>query len=170
MVNKLFLFSRMELCENEDHPEPVALREELSLLLEVLEPEYADKGLSLTFASEGEGRVLADPDTLHRIVTNLVENSWKYGAKTLEIALREENAFVSLTFADDGPGVPQDALPHIFDAFYRADKARNEKISGSGLGLAIVSRAVRNMKGRIIARNGAERGLLLEIQLPRLEG
>jgi len=170
LVNKLFLFSRMDLGENEDHPEPVALREELSLLLEVLEPEYAEKGLSLTFSAGGEGRVLADPDTLHRIVANIAENSWKYGAATLAIGLREENAFVSLTFEDDGPGVPQEALPHIFDAFYRADKARNEKVSGSGLGLAIVSRAVRNMKGRIIARNGSGRGLLLEIQLPRLEG
>ncbi len=170
LVNKLFLFSRMDLGENEDHPEPVALREELSLLLEVLEPEYASKGLTLTFAAEGEGRVLADPDTLHRIVTNIAENSWKYGANSLQISLREEASFVSLTFADNGPGVPQEALPHIFDAFYRADKARNEKISGSGLGLAIVSRAVRNMKGRIIARNGADRGLMLEIQLPRLEG
>ena len=169
LVNKLFLFSRMDLGENEDHPEPVALREELSLLLEVLEPEYAAKGLEIGFSPAGEGRVLADPDTLHRIVTNIAENSCKYGASRLEIALREENAFVSLTFLDDGPGVPQEALPHIFDAFYRADKARNEKLPGSGLGLAIVSRAVRNMKGRIIARNGPERGLMLEIQLPRLE-
>ena len=114
--------------------------------------------------------MLADPDTLHRIVTNIAENSSKYGAQRLEIALWEESSFVAVRFSDDGPGVAQEALPHIFDAFYRADKARNEKIQGSGLGLAIVSRAVRNMKGRIIARNLQPHGLMLEIQLPRLEG
>ena len=76
---------------------------------------------------------------------------------------------MSLTFTDNGPGVPPESLPHIFDAFYRADPARNEKVSGSGLGLAIVSRAVRNMGGRIIAKNAQPHGLTLEIQLPRLE-
>lgn len=171
LVNKLFLFSRMDLGRNEDHPESVSLRQELSELHAVLAPEYADKGLTLTvsFPENGDGRVLADPDTLHRIVTNIAENSAKYGASALDIALHEEPSYVSVTFADNGPGVPQESLPHIFDAFYRADPARNEKVSGSGLGLAIVSRAVRNMGGRIIAKNAQPRGLSLEIQLPRRE-
>mgnify|MGYP003299390717 CR=1 FL=1 len=164
------VFSRMDLGRNEDHPEPVSLKAELTLLQEAFAPEYAEKGMGITFAAESEGRVLADPETLHRIVSNIAENSCKYGAKTLKIALREEPAFVAVTFTDDGPGVPQEALPYIFDAFYRADPARNEKIAGSGLGLAIVSRAVRNMGGRIIAKNLQPQGLMLEIQLPRTEG
>lgn len=171
LVNKLFLFSRMDLGHNEDHPEPVSLREELTLLCDTLAPEYAEKGMALAFSAPEDvpGRVLADPDTLQRIVSNIAENSCKYGARRLDVALREEPAFVSVTFTDDGPGVPQKALPHVFDAFYRADPARNEKIAGSGLGLAIVSRAVRNMKGRIVARNAQPHGFLLEIQLPRTE-
>ncbi len=171
LVNKLFLFSRMDLGRNEDHPEPVSLREELSGLLEVLTPEYREKGLTIVaqLPENAPARVLADPETLRRVAGNIVENSAKYGAGTLNIALRQEKTFVSVTFADDGPGVPQQSLPHIFDAFYRADPARSEKITGSGLGLAIVSRAVRNMKGRIVAKNLQPRGLLLEIQLPRLE-
>lgn len=170
LVNKLFLFSRMDLGRNEDHPEPVALRTELALLREALAPEYAEKGMEITLTADAEGRVLADPETLQRIVSNIAENSCKYGAKHLNVSLREAPSFVAVIFTDDGPGVPQEALPHIFDAFYRADPARNEKITGSGLGLAIVSRAVRNMKGRIIARNVSPSGLLLEIQLPRTEG
>lgn len=170
LVNKLFLFSRMDLGRNEDHPEPVSLKAEMTLLREALAPEYAEKGMEITLAAAAEGRVLADPETLQRIVSNIAENSCKYGARHLNISLREEASFVAVIFADDGPGVPQEALPHIFDAFYRADPARNEKVTGSGLGLAIVSRAVRNMKGRIIARNVSPSGLLLEIQLPRTEG
>jgi len=177
LVNKLFLFSRMDLGKNEDHPEPVTLADELHQLHVVLAPEYADRGMTigLTAPEASRGRVLADPDTLHRIVTNITENSCKYGATALDITLREAPEFVSVTFADNGPGVPQEALPHLFDAFYRADPARNHKISGSGLGLAIVSRAVRNMGGGIIARNRYQEGdpdpcgLLLEIRLPRLE-
>ncbi len=171
LVNKLFLFSRMDLGRNEDHPEPVSLAEELTMLGQVLIPEYAEQGLhiALDLPENTPGRVLADPETLRRVAVNIVENSAKYGAANLRIALRQHPAFISLTFADDGPGVPAQALPHIFDAFYRADPARNEKITGSGLGLAIVSRAVRNMNGRIIAKNQPTHGLLLEIQLPRLE-
>ncbi len=171
LVNKLFLFSRMDLGRNEDHPEPVSLAEELTLFAQALAPEYAEKGLTLhlDIPRDAPGRVLADPETLRRVAGNIVENSAKYGAANLHISLRQQPAFVSVTFADDGPGVPPEALPHLFDAFYRADPARNEKIAGSGLGLAIVSRAVRNMNGRIIAKNRPTHGLLLEIQLPRLE-
>ncbi|MBR5537274.1 MAG: HAMP domain-containing histidine kinase [Clostridia bacterium] len=171
LVNKLFLFSRMDLGRNEDHPEPLSVREELTALHGVLSDEYAHKGMTvtLTVPEESDARVLADPDTLHRIVTNIAENSCKYGASALDITLRQQATHLSVVFADNGPGVPQEALPHIFDAFYRADPARSEKFSGSGLGLAIVSRAVRNMGGRIIAKNQQPQGLLLEIQLPRLE-
>ena len=108
-------------------------------------------------------------DGVRRICSNIVENSCKYGASALAVTLREMPSYLSVTFADNGPGVPQEALPHIFDAFYRADPARSAKTAGSGLGLAIVSRAVRNMGGRIIAKNAQPQGLTLEIQLPRLE-
>ena len=113
---------------------------------------------------------MMDPDTLQRIVSNIAENSLKYKTAPrgrLDIALRETEDYVSLAFTDDGPGVDEEALPHVFDAFYRADPARSRSIGGSGLGLAIVSRAVRNMKGRILARNVQPHGLRLEIQLPR---
>ena len=177
LVNKLFLFSRMDLGRNEDHPEPVVLHEELQQLHTVLAADYANRGMAVDyrFPQAPKGRVLADPDTLHRILSNIAENSCKYGATRLDITLQELPGFLSVTFADNGPGVPPESLPHLFDAFYRADPARNEKISGSGLGLAIVSRAVRNMGGGIIARNLCEDrnsqpcGLLLEIRLPELE-
>ena len=92
----------------------------------------------------------------------------KNGRLTVKLCRSNEEIAV-LTVTDTGVGIPEQSLPHIFDAFYRADPARNEKISGSGLGLAIVSRAVRNMGGRIIAKNAQPHGLTLEIQLPRLE-
>ncbi len=169
LVNQLFLFSRMDLGQNQDQPEPVSLGEELEGLLTVLSPEYAGQGLTLRLGHTGGGRVLADPETLSRVVSNIAENSRKYGATCLDITLREQEAFVEADFADNGPGVPQEALPHIFDAFYRADPARSDSSSGSGLGLAIVSRAVRNMRGRIIAANRPEGGLLIRIQLPKWE-
>ncbi len=169
LVNQLFLFSRMDLGENVDHPEHIRLGEELELICQVLVPEYAEKGLDVTLTCDGEGAVLADPETVHRIVYNVAENSCKYKTADrgkLDIRLKDEEKYVSVTFLDDGPGVSKEALPKIFDAFYRADPSRTGSVSGSGLGLAIISRAVRNMKGRIIAQNAEPHGLLLEIQLP----
>ena len=170
LVNRLFLFSRMDLGKNEDHPEPVSLREELELLCSVLAPEYAERGLEIRLDAACPGEVLADPDTLQRIVGNIAENSLKYAAQPrgkLEIRLTEAPQYISVTFTDDGPGVPPEALPRLFDAFYRSDPSRSSATPGSGLGLAIVSRAVRNMNGRIVARNVQPHGLSLEIQLPR---
>lgn len=172
LVNKLFLFSRIDMGQNEDHPEKLDVAAELNELCSAIAPEYEDKGLHIVCSSEGEANVMADPDTIHRIVINIVENSCKYKLSeegNLHIHTVANDKYVSIRFTDDGHGVAPEAIENIFDAFYRADPSRNGKISGSGLGLAIVSRAVRNMNGVIIARNVQPHGLELEIQLPILE-
>ena len=146
LVDQLFLFSRMDLGENLDHPERISLKQELSLLTEVLGPDYEKRGLDLTLDAPCEGWVMMDPDTLQRIVSNIAENSLKYKTAPrgrLDIALRENEDYVSVTFTDDGPGVDEEALPHVFDAFYRADPARSRSIGGSGLGLAIVKEIIQ---------------------------
>ncbi|MDO4568411.1 MAG: HAMP domain-containing sensor histidine kinase [Clostridia bacterium] len=173
LVNTLFLFSRVDMGYNADKPELIDIGRELRELCAAISQEYEEKGLSVTCSAECACEVFMDPDTLHRIVMNIVENSYKYktGAHgRLDIALTEEREYVSMAFRDDGPGVPAEALPRLFEAFYRSDPSRNGKTSGSGLGLAIVARAVRNMGGVIIARNLAPHGLEIEVQLPKQEG
>jgi two-component system sensor histidine kinase CpxA len=83
----------------------------------------------------------------------------------VEVAVekRFENAHISVR--DYGPGVPEDALPQIFNAFYRVDSDRNRASGGAGLGLAIAKRAVVLHGGKIGARN-AHPGLLVELELP----
>lgn len=71
---------------------------------------------------------------------------------------------VILTFRDDGPGVPDSALPRIFDAFYRGDSSRNGSDGGSGLGLAIVKRAADQMGARTDAKNDG--GLVISLTIP----
>lgn len=99
----------------------------------------------------------------------LLENSIKYKNKAmghLRITLEESGRLV---LADDGPGVPEDALPKLFDVFYRSDPARRDPAGGSGLGLAIAAKAVQGMGGTIRAFNVPGGGLAIEITLPKEE-
>lgn len=72
-----------------------------------------------------------------------------------------------IVLTDDGPGVPEEALPKLFDAFYRSDPARKNPAGGSGLGLAIAARVVECMGGIINAQNASTGGLEIAITLPK---
>jgi two-component system sensor histidine kinase CpxA len=79
-----------------------------------------------------------------------------------------ESGRLCLRVRDHGPGVPESALPNLFDAFYRVDEARDRDSGGHGLGLAIAARACRLFGGEIRAENGAEGGLTVTMSFPLL--
>ena len=127
------------------------------------------RGLEITAEQLAPVTVSADPEQLCRVLSNILENSIKYKAKEtgrLRITLEESGR---LTLADDGPGVPEEALPKLFDVFYRSDPARKNPAGGSGLGLAIAAKAVQGMGGTIRARSGPHGGLAIEITLSKEE-
>ena len=87
----------------------------------------------------------------------------------LEFSLQEEMGGFRLSLCDDGPGVPTESLPRLFDAFYRSDPARQNPNRGSGLGLSIAAGAIRRMDGKIHAEIGNNGGLAIVIWLPKAE-
>ena len=116
--------------------------------------------------------VAGDEDLLRRAIENVVRNAMFYtspGTK-VEIALSStDSRTVKLEIRDHGPGVPEEALPHLFEPFYRVDRARARKTGGAGVGLSICERAVRLHGGKVSARNASPRGLIVEISLPLAE-
>jgi heavy metal sensor kinase len=105
---------------------------------------------------EGDAaEVVADPEYLRVVVINLLENAIKYSGPgstaTVTTGLDDDDAL--LTVSDTGPGIPADALPHIFDRFYRADASRAHENSGSGLGLAIACEIVEAHRGKLTAES-----------------
>lgn len=107
-----------------------------------------------------------DPEQMQRILDNLVENSVKYSEKSpvhVEISLKSEKEKLHLRVSDDGTGVDEEKLPHIFEEFYRGDESRNKK-EGNGLGLYIVKYLIEAMGGSVRAYN--ENGLVIEMELP----
>ena len=115
---------------------------------------------------------LVDAELLRRIVVNILDNSLKYKSAAeghAEVRVLAEADGVHLTIADDGPGVSAEALPKLFDVFYRSDPSRHNPNQGSGLGLAIVARAVQRMGGSVRASAAEPHGLVIEIVLPKGE-
>jgi len=172
MVEKLFLFSKMELGEYPDHPELLRLDEDIRQLISSLGPEYAKNGLRISAETLVPATVSIDPEQFQRVLVNIIENSLKYKDNEtghLEISLQEEMGGFRLSLCDDGPGVPTESLPRLFDAFYRSDPARQNPNRGSGLGLSIAAGAVRRMNGKIHAEIGNNGGLAIVIWLPKAE-
>ena len=109
-----------------------------------------------------------DPELLRRAVENVIRNAIRYSpsgqAVEITVARRDSKAIVQVR--DFGPGVPEEALPRLFDAFYRVEKDRDRSSGGIGLGLSLARRAIELHKGSIRARN-VNPGLEVELELPQ---
>lgn len=107
-----------------------------------------------------------DAARLKQVVLNLVQNALDAGADHVAMHLRRDGRDVLLDVLDDGPGIPADALPHLFDRFYRVDGARSKRGNGSGLGLAIVRWIVAQHGGRVDVRSRVGEGTVFTVTLP----
>jgi len=159
-----------------DHPQALA-REHVDLGAIVkdvgssLRATASAKGLHLQVdASEG-AIVHGEPGLLRQLVTNLTENAIKFtDAGTVTLEVTKNNGTAQLTVRDTGRGIPDDALPHIFDRFYRADPARSRAVEGTGLGLAVVNNIVRAHEGDIEVRSELGHGTAFAVRFESSDG
>ncbi len=93
--------------------------------------------------------VSGDSEKLRQLLIILLDNAIKYSSKPISVSIRNKEGFVSIQIADRGIGIESQEIPHIFDRFYRVDKARTRQSGGVGLGLAIAKRIVQLHNGRI---------------------
>jgi signal transduction histidine kinase len=116
-----------------------------------------------------EAWVSGDPDRLTQLIGNLMQNALRYssdrpGAVRVTIGTERDRAF--MTFEDDGPGLPPEALERVFDRFYRVDRGRSRAMGGSGLGLAIVRYIAEAHGGRVWAKNRPAGGASFHVVVP----
>lgn len=123
---------------------------------------------------EGWTIVQGDRDQLARLFTNLVGNAVQYTPPDGEVSVelqrvgRSSNYLLQATVKDTGVGIPPEALPHIFDRFYRVDPARTQtSVSGSGLGLAIAQAIVTNHEGQIQIDSTPNEGTVVTVTFPQ---
>ena len=110
-------------------------------------------------------------DDMYQIIFNLVENAIKYNREDglVFVTLRHQDDDVVVTVEDTGIGIPEDAVPHIFERFYRVDKARSRQAGGSGLGLSIVRELVQRNYGQISVSRRDQGGTCFTVTFPRFD-
>ena len=145
---------------------PVRIDELIAGLVGDISIEAAARGCALEFKPSGPITVEGDPELLRRAVENVIRNAVRYAPRGTRVEVAaESNGAAVISVRDYGPGVPEEALPHIFDPFYRVESDRNRISGGVGLGLSIARRAVALHLGSIAARN-MHPGLMVTIELP----
>lgn len=167
MVQELLELSRIESGQVPVRLTPVALGDVVIPAVERLRPQAARAGLALTVEIDPQGPlVLADPERIQQVVTNLVHNAIKFtpagGSVRVYSAVGGDEATVLVQ--DTGVGIPAEDLPRIFERFYKADRARTG--GGTGLGLAIAKHIVCAHGGEIEAESVEGRGSTFRFTLP----
>ena len=149
-------------------PEPVDVKQVAVDALVLLRPLADERGVRIRCELEEGCVIMATVDDVFHIIFNLMENAIKYnvpeGSVLLSLSGTEES--VHFTVTDTGIGIPAADLPHIFDRFYRVDKARSRATGGTGLGLSIVKQTVVQHGGNINAASTEGKGTTFEIELP----
>jgi two-component system phosphate regulon sensor histidine kinase PhoR len=130
---------------------------------------FVDSGVELQSTGAPDALVMADPDAMHQVFGNLLENALKYAkmGKRILISARSLASEVQFTIQDFGPGIASEHLDRIFERFYRVDKARSRESGGTGLGLAIVKHIVQAHGGRIWVESELGNGASFHFTLPQ---
>ncbi|MDR3310402.1 MAG: HAMP domain-containing histidine kinase [Oscillospiraceae bacterium] len=152
ITEKLMSIARLD-AEAEPVREPVDLAAAVLSAVKMLEPLAKQQRVKIETLPADGCVVPASPDEIHSVIFNLVENAIKYNfpGGGVKIVLTRAAGRVAMSVSDTGIGIPESDLPHIFDRFYRVDKARSRAAGGSGLGLAIVRGTVTRCGGTITA-------------------
>jgi two-component system phosphate regulon sensor histidine kinase PhoR len=169
LVRDLLRLARLDAGQESVELVVCDARELLQGVISDLDPSLQARRQSVEVSiAAGAEKVTADIGKLHDVLRNLVANASTYAPKGSTISVRIERAaeWVRIAIADDGPGIPEEDLPRIFERFYRVDKSRARDPGGTGLGLAIVKHLVELHGGHVRVENAATGGARFTIELP----
>jgi two-component system sensor histidine kinase CpxA len=159
LVEEVLAFSKAETLPARETAEEIPLRQ---LLQAVIAREAPDGNVPLEVA---DLRLHSLRAALDRAVGNVLRNAIRYASEA-EIRAGPENGSVVIRVLDRGPGVPEAALQHLFEPFYRPEAARTRASGGSGLGLAITRRCIEACGGTVEAENRGGGGLVVTLRVP----
>ncbi len=160
LVEDLLVLARLD--EQREMPTEIV---DLAALTREATSNYPDRRIGLA-TPDTVVPVLGDREALRRVVSNLLSNAIKHTPpeKKILVSVDHEDREAVLCVADEGAGIPEDALPHVFERFYRAESSRVGE--GTGLGLAIARETIEVLEGRIEARSTPGEGSVFTVRLP----
>jgi two-component system phosphate regulon sensor histidine kinase PhoR len=168
LTEDLLTLARVESGEQRFDTRPVQPGELLRDAEESFNERARGQGIELVVEDTSHGMVDADPEAIHQVFSNLVDNALKYAGSggKLVLGARDSNQGVEFYIKDFGPGISSEHLPRLFERFYRVDKARSRESGGTGLGLAIVKHVVLAHGGTIRAESELNHGSTFLFILP----
>jgi heavy metal sensor kinase len=173
LVNNLLALARSETSQAALEAEPVSLLDLSSDVIGRLGQVASSQGVGLQVDPDSTDQiVLGDPTTLHQAIFNVIQNGVRHSPAggTVRVLVSSANGHAMVQIQDTGPGIPEAALPHLFERFFRANAARTRlpgRGQGLGLGLAITRAVVQAHGGEVHAENLVAGGARFTITLPR---
>ena len=168
MVRQMLLLAKMEAQETRGTFETV----KLSIILDQVLPPLVDRATikGLTFQQDIEPKlpaVVGNEETLVMVITNLIENAIKFTPSgTVIFSVHRESDYICIKVSDDGIGIPQEAIPNLYQRFYRARTAVERGIAGTGLGLYMVKEGLERFGGSIVTESVEGAGATFKVNLP----
>jgi two-component system sensor histidine kinase CpxA len=168
MLERILTVARLESGQQKPTFAELSLNELIADVLDDANFEAAGVGATITFHATLPIRVMADAGWLHSAVENIVRNAIFYSGEggKIDVGLELVNGIAMVVVRDNGPGVPENALPLIFKPFYRVDNSRGTSTGGMGLGLALVRNTIAAHGGMVEAKNILPHGLEIRFTLP----
>jgi heavy metal sensor kinase len=172
IAESLFTISRLDSGEGKARPVTFYLVDLVKMTADQMLLMAEEKSIAISVQNLQPVKVSGDTARLKQVVVNLLDNAIKYtpakGRITITVSEIQHKAVLSVV--DTGIGIPEDALPHIFERFYRADKARSREQGGAGLGLPIVRSICQAHGGTVEVESIENKGTTFRVILPLAEG
>jgi two-component system, OmpR family, sensor histidine kinase CpxA len=169
MIGNVLSLSRLENTLQQLHVEECDLTKLVSMLIEDAKFVAQDKSVCINLHTGSAIMVLADALLLSSALGNIINNAVKYTPddSIVNVTIESIENKVSIIISDNGAGVPEASLSHLFEPFYRVTEARDRQSGGTGLGLAIARQAIQLHKGTVSAKNKDNGGLEVTVELPQ---
>ena len=168
LVSSLLTLARADARQVPLAKESISLGGVIGDAADQVRPAADSKGVLIRVRNSTETRFTADQDLLLQLMLNLLDNAVKHtpSGRSIDVSWSTDNGSAKVEVSDEGPGIPSEHLPHIFDRFYRVDKARSRDGGGVGLGLSICRWIAQAHGGSIEAGNAPGRGAKFTVHLP----
>ena len=169
LTSSLLVLSRLDNQRTQWKVETFLVSDFMKRLYEITNAEARERGHTMNFrCADGIPEVTGDREKLQQVLINIISNSVKYtknGGK-IEVAAEPEETGVLIRVTDNGMGIPEEDLPHLFERFYRVEKARSSDAGGTGLGLAIAKEILDAHGGTVQVESKVGRGTTTVVRLP----
>ena len=168
LVTSLFDYAHADIDER-PQLQTTDLAEAVTDATAAFELAADQRGVEIRVTGRTDSPVTIDRDGFERALANVLDNALRHTARggTIDVICGEDTDGGFVRIVDDGPGIPPDLLPRVFEPMTRADSSRNGRTGGTGLGLAIAARLLQNQGGTIQAANTPPRGATFTLRLPR---